>query len=153
MKNLKQFIAESVSKTENAIPVDYDFIVNNLFFWDNIIDEYGSWEDYNDEFDVTNNPETILKEFLKDEVKAKKMKIYIMPETMNYLKEYNAPGGIKANQVNIVSQSEYEALTGKFSWKDLITVYKEWTIEVSGNKALHYYNQYGDDNNYLIIFE
>ena len=153
MKNLKQFIAESVSKTENAIPVDYDFIVNNLFFWDNIIDEYGSWEDYNDEFDVTNNPETILKEFLKDEVKAKKMKIYIMPETMNYLKEYNAPGGIKANQVNIVSESEYEAMTEKYDWEPLIEVYNEWTVEVSGNKALLYSNNYGDDNNYLIVFE
>ena len=152
MKNLKQFIAESINKTENAIPVDYDFIANNLFFWDNLLDECGSWEEYDDSFDENHNPETILSQFI-DKVKAKTMKVYIMPETMDYLKEYNAPGGIKANQVNIVSQSEYEALTGKFSWKDLITVYKEWTIEVSGNKALHYYNQYGDDNNYLIIFE
>ena len=152
MKNLKQFIAESVSKTENAIPVDYDFIVNNLFFWDNIIDEYGSWEDYNDEFDVTNNPETILTKFI-GKVKAKTMKVYIMPETMDYLKEYNAPGGIKANQVNIVSESEYEAMTEKFNWKSIVEVYNEWRIEVSGNKALLYSNNYGDDNNYLIVFE
>ena len=152
MKNLKQFIAESVSKTENAIPVDYDFIVNNLFFWDNIIDEYGSWEDYNDEFDVTNNPETILTKFI-GKVKAKTMKVYIMPETMDYLKEYNAPGGIKANQVNIVSESEYEAMTEKFNWKSIVEVYNEWKIEVSGNKALLYSNNYGDDNNYLIVFE
>lgn len=152
MKNLKQFIAESVSKTENAIPVDYDFIANNLFFWDNIIDEYGTWEEYNDEFDDTNNPETILTQFI-DKVKAKTMKVYIMPETMDYLKEYNAPGGIKANQVNIVSESEYEAMTEKFNWKSIVEVYNEWRIEVSGNKALLYSNNYGDDNNYLIVFE
>lgn len=152
MKNLKQFIAESVSKKENAIPVDYDFIANNLFFWDNIIDEYGTWEEYNDEFDDTNNPETILTQFI-DKVKAKTMKVYIMPETMDYLKEYNAPGGIKANQVNIVSESEYEAMTEKYDWEPLIEVYNEWTVEVSGNKALLYSNNYGDANNYLIVFE
>lgn len=148
MKNLKQFIAESINKNENAIPVDYDFIANNLFFWDNLLDEYGSWEEYDDSFDENHNPETILSQFI-DKVKAKTMKIYIMPETMDYIK----PSGVKANQVNIVSQSEYEAMTGKFSWKDLITVYREWTIQVSDNKALLYTNQYGDDNNYLIIFE
>lgn len=152
MKNLKQFIAESVSKTENAIPVDYDFITNNLFFWDNIIDEYGTWEDYNDEFDDNHNPETILTQFI-GKVKAKTMKVYIMPETMDYLKEYNAPGGIKANQVNIVSESEYEAMTEKYDWEPLIEVYNEWTVEVSGNKALLYSNNYGDANNYLIVFE
>lgn len=152
MKNLKQFIAESISKKENAIPVDYDFIANNLFFWDNLLDECGSWEEYDDSFNENHNPETILSQFI-DKVKAKTMKVYIMPETMDYLKEYNAPGGVKANQVNIVSESEYEAMTGKFTWKPLIEVYREWTVEVSENKALHYYNQYGDDNNYLIIFE
>jgi hypothetical protein len=148
MKNLKQFIAESVSKAENAISVKYDFIVNNLFFWDNIIDEYGSWEEYNDEFDEDNNPETILSQFI-DKVKAKTMKVYIMPETMDYIK----PAGVKANQVNIVSESEYEAMTEKYTWEPLIEVYNEWTVEVSENNALLYANQYGDANNYLIVFE
>lgn len=150
MKNLKQFISESVSKTENAIPVDYDFIANNLFFWDNIIDEYGTWEEYNDEFDDNHNPETIFSKFI-DTVKEKNMKIYIMPETWDYLTEWNS--NAKENQVNIVSKSEYEAMTEKFSWKALVEVYNEWTIKVSGNKALLYSNNYGDANNYLIVFE
>lgn len=148
MKNLKQFIAESISKKENAIPVDYDFIANKLFYWEDLIDEQGSWNEIDDSFDENHNPETILSKFI-DKVKAKTMKVYIMPETMDYIK----PAGVKANQVNIVSESEYEAMTGKFTWKPLIEVYREWTVEVSENKALHYYNQYGDDNNYLIIFE
>lgn len=148
MKNLKQFIAESISKKENAIPVDYDFIANKLFYWEDLLDEQGSWNEIDDSFDENHNPETILSQFI-DKVKAKTMKVYIMPETMDYIK----PAGVKANQVNIVSESEYEAMTGKFTWKPLIEVYREWTVEVSENKALHYYNQYGDDNNYLIIFE
>lgn len=148
MKNLKQFINESIRKTNNVIPVDYDFIANKLFYWDEIIDEYDTWDQWNDEFDAENNPETILSKYIDDEVKAKTMKIYIMPETMDYIKP-----GVKENQVNIVSESEYEEMVEKFTWKSLIEVYREWTIEVSGDKALRYYNQYGDANNYLIVFE
>ena len=90
------------------------------------------------------------------------MKVYIMPGGMNYLK----PCGVKANQVNIVSKSKYEALIKQFNWESLIHAHYDWKVDVSeDNNAIRYYYidaRYDDgrkevsfleDVDYLIIFE
>ena len=42
MKTLKQFISEIINKKENAIPVDYDFVANKLFKWDDLLGGFQS---------------------------------------------------------------------------------------------------------------
>ena len=162
MKTLRQFISEIINKKENSIPVDYDFIANKLFNWDDLLVDFRSWKDATYNYDKNHNPETILKKFLKDKVTANTMKVYIMPGGMNYIK----PSGVKANQVNIVSKSKYEALIKQFNWESLIHAHYDWKVDVSeDNNAIRYYNidaEYDDgrkevnfleDVDYLIIFE
>ena len=162
MKTLRQFISEIINKKENSIPVDYDFITNKLFNWDDLLVDFRSWKDVTYNYDKNHNPETILKKFFKDKVTGNTMKVYIMPGGMNYLK----PCGVKANQVNIVSKSKYEALIKQFNWESLIHAHYDWKVDVSeDNNAIRYYYidaRYDDgrkevsfleDVDYLIIFE